>query len=232
MIKIIDELFKSNELMNKEIPGGKVYFYDDSNGKEAFWLVIEENDIEKLIDKQSELFNACKKVCQSPALDKNISMLILWDTGGKIEIQKMKEHIMSVEEDQYYFKKYVLYFSCEELQDLKQQMKDDNIADFIKEQIVLPNTFAEYKEDSIKQHQTWRTLIYRVSMKLPFMDVKVERSEKLESLFINNDDKLNNLLKFKNGFFTESDNYKTLPSTPEDWLEMMSPLLEEKNNGN
>lgn len=235
MLEIINKIFEINKFTRQEIQNGYLYFCDESSNKEAFWLVLEEKEIEKLIEKQSELFDACKKVCLSPALDKNISILILWNTGGKIEIQKMKEHIISVEEDQYYFKKYVLYFSDEELQDLKSKLGNASISGFMQEQLVSPNTFAKYKEDSINQSQTWQTLLYRIAMKLPFIKVEVEKKEELASLFTNNDAELNKktgLLEFKENFFNKFLNLDVTKMDSEEWFKKLLPLLEESNYGN
>lgn len=202
MISLIDGLFRSYDLIPTEIDNGKLFAFKESSGRMAFWLVVHESDLVSLVERQPQLFEACKQVCQDDALDKNISMLVLWDTGGKLEIGEMKKRIMSVEEDPYFFKKYVLYYSTTELNSLRTAMQKQSLSDFLMTQIISQETFAQYKKDPIEQ-KSWQPLLYRIAIKVPFVEINIEASGDLEALFEENKEKVKDesLSDFNNQFF-------------------------------
>ena len=136
------------------------------------------------IYKQSELFDTCKQVNKNSALDKNISMLVLWETGGDLDIGEMKKKIMMVEEDPYFFKKHVLYFSSEEYDSLKTALGKESLHNFLQKNIALQDVFVKYKENPLSQG--WRPLLYRIAIKIPFIDIDIGSSDGLTSLFEKN----------------------------------------------
>lgn len=231
MFNLIDELFNSYGLIGTEVSNGRLYSFNDSSMRTAFWLVTQENDLRSILGKQSNLFDTCSKVCQKPALDKNIYMLVLWNTGGNKDLGEMKNSIMSVEEDPYYFKKNVLYFSDTELESLKNVMGVQSIAVFLRKQIVLPEIFAEYRSRSIEQ--IWQSLLYRIAIKIPFVEIKAEKTEDMDLLFKSNRVELENagLLEFEESFFNILNNCDTSKLEPKEFLEKLLPTLGGVDNG-
>jgi len=188
MLSLINELFRSYGFVSKDIDKGSLFFLNNSNKKVAFWLIIQETNIDSLVQNQAELFNACKKVCHDDDFDKNVSMLILWDTGGKLNLDEMKQKIIKIEEDPYFFKKYVLYYSQIEHENLENQVKTGAFVDFLSTQIILSETFSYYKENSEKQN--WQSLLYRIAIKVPFVNISVKPSIGIASLSDHNKRKL------------------------------------------
>ena len=202
MISLIDELFRVYRFRPIEVDNGRLFSFNESDAKTAFWLVFQESDLVSLVERQSQLFEACKQVCQNDALDKNISMLVLWNTGGELEIGEMKKRIMSVEEDPYFFRKYVLYYSATELNSLKTATQEQSLSVFLRTQVVSQETFAQYKKDPTEQ-KSWQPLLYRIAMKVPFVEINIEASEDLEALFEKNKGEVKDadLSDFDNLFF-------------------------------
>lgn len=232
MLSLINELFRSYDFESTSIDGGSLFFLSKSNKRIAFWLVIQETNIDSLLQNQAELFNACKIVCHDDEFDKNVSMLILWDTGGKLVIDEMKKKIINIEENPFLFKKYVLYYSQAEYEDLNNQIKGAHFIDFLNAQIISSETFSYYKENSTGQN--WQSLLYRISIKMPFININVKASQGLSSLTENNKKELENanLLHVNNKLFdilntTEINNIK-----PIELFERLLPAFGDKANGN
>ena len=188
MFKIINVLFESYGFLAKEVGNAKFYSMNETNNKMSFWLVIQEANLDSLLDKQLTLFSDCKKVCQHSSLEKNLSMLVLWDTGGNLDLKTMKRKVMALEEDPYFFKKYVLYSSSSERHGLNEVVGDQDIHEFIKSKIASQEIFSQYKENPISQN--WQSLLYRIAIKTPFVEIDIEPSEGLNSLFENNKEKI------------------------------------------
>ncbi len=204
MINLIHDLFESYGFIPKEVTNGYFFETERLSNKTAFWLVIKESDMDSLLKRQTDLFDDCKRICQHAALDKNLSMLVLWETNGNLEISEMKKKIMLVEEDDYFFKKNVLYFSAQESESLKEMMGDQSLFDFIETEVTSQKTFNQYKKISMLQN--WQSLLYRIAIKVPFIEIKLDISDGLTSLFENNrkrlmTEKYKTLFSFDHCFF-------------------------------
>lgn len=233
MIDLIESLFDSSEFISKKIEDCRLYSYKETSEKAAFWLVANVKDLAPLLRRQDKLFDACKKIGQHHALDKNISMLVLWETGGDQKINNMKRRIMSAEEDPYYFKKNILYYSSSELKLLKDKVGDTHIYDFLKKEVISTETFAEYKQNPTDQ--TWQSLLYRIVIKLPFIKIEIEEEAGgLNSLFALNASELNarGLADFDKSLSKTLDSVAdSSKMKPEDWLKRLTPALEGTENG-
>jgi hypothetical protein len=197
MINIIKNLFESHEYVCQEAGKGNLFSKVESTNKKDFWFVVEEENLDTVLNNQDEILELCSSINDADELVKNISMLILWNTGGRLEYKVMKKKIMPVEEDPYYFKKHVLYFSSNEYTRLMEEISDKNVTDFIAETIPKSVIFKEYKLNP--NSQNWHELLYRLVMKLPFISINIDTSAGIESLEENINGKLaentTNLLK-------------------------------------
>ena len=231
MIEMVCDLFRSYGYLDIEVEGGYLFSSDETGPKTEFWLVIQENDLSSINKSQAELFDACKKVTNKPSLDKNISMLVLWNTGGNVKIEEMKKKVMQVEEDTYFFKKNVLYFSFQEHTSLKDIMATETIHAFLQKHIALQDVFVEYKKNPLI-HQ-WQSLLYRIAIRIPFIDIKIGTSDGIESLFEKNQNKIGasqdkNLANFDKLFFELRDS----DLSSEEYLAKILPILEGNSDGN
>ena len=225
MFSIICDLFISYGFLATEAGSAKLFSMNETDGKNSFWLVVQESDLDSLLEKQPTLFSTCTEVCQHPSLEKNLSMLVLWDTGGNLEIGTMKRKVMAVEEDPYFFKKYVLYFSSSERDALNAEVDNQKFNDFLKTNIASQDIFTQYKENPMSQ--SWQSLIYRISIKIPFIEINIDASEGLSSLFEKNQEKIEaeSLTSWDHLFFEKYDSKTTEEMKEIDAKKILSEVL-------
>lgn len=237
MLDYIKDLFDSYDFIAGDTGDGLLFSLKESSSKKTFWLVVSENEPNFIIARQSELFVACKAACQDDALDKNISLLILWETGGKLDHINLSQNVMNVEEDAFFFKKHVLYYSIQEQNALCTAMNGKSFSSFIKEHVESKETFKGYKADPYAQ--SWQSLLYRTVMKLPFVQLRPATADGLESLFFINKERLKrkdqSLADFNESFFRlmEARTVSDIKSTKaEDIYTELLPLLGGISDGN
>ncbi|MDD2829235.1 MAG: hypothetical protein PHW18_06640 [Sulfuricurvum sp.] len=234
MINLINQLFETKGYIATYIDEMLFFKTLEESHKIDFWLVISIEQLSQILELQSNFFEQCKAIGQTAELDKNLSMLILWKTDETTEMNLMKKQIVSLEEDPYFFKKHVLYFSDVELTDLQRQRDGRCITEFFNEYIPSHDAFLTYKNNSMTQ--SWQALMYRIAMKVPFVHINVNENESLESLFEQNQAVLlahsdRSLVSFHEAFFSvDLDDLDDIDT--ELLLTKLSPLLEESENGN
>jgi hypothetical protein len=111
-------------------------------------------------------------------------MVVLWNTGGNIDLRDMKRKVMAIEEDPYFFKKYVLYFSPKERTALYETIGTYSLYEFLKEKIISQDVFSQYRKDALSQ--SWHALLFRIAIKLPFVPIDIPQTDGLKSLFNEN----------------------------------------------
>jgi hypothetical protein len=92
-----------------------------------------------------------------------------------------------LEEDLYFFKKHVLYYTAVELEELKLQLNTLSLRCLLTEELVNPITFTRYKE---KSTGSWEALLYRIAIKLTFLPVLPRDSGELAELYSSHSQKL------------------------------------------
>ncbi len=188
MYELIKKLFETYEYESQNIGDNILFSSSPGSNKKDFWLVVQENNLDSLIENQIELREQCRQANHDRELEKNISMLVLWNTEGNQEFSEMKKKIMPIEEDPYFFKKHVLYFSETELTEFHETVGQADIFDFVNEKISLESTFRAFKDNP--QNQTWQSLLYRLSIKLPFIKININEAGNVTSLYIENNNKI------------------------------------------
>ncbi len=213
MFDIINVLFGHYGFKGKPLNSNG--FFWEKSGRE-YWVVIKE-DPDIILDKQEIYSRECKALCSDPALDKNLSMLVLWETDGKLDHEIFKKKKMEVEENQYYFKKYMLGYSRDELVQLKKKIGDKNSVEYIEKSLISKEIFDQYRDDPFTLK--WYSLLYRIAIKVPFVQIRIAESEGLQSLFLQNEAALkgaeilsfnNSAMKILEAFF------KNDPNDPKD----------------
>lgn len=180
MLNIVQNLFEANGYNSQIVEDGILFSKIDLFNKIDYWFVIDRTDINLLIEEEQErYFLKCKEI-NNFELKKNISMLIVWNTGGGLDFVNMKKQIMPIEENPYYFKKHVLYYSPNELEEIYTQISSVNINDFFLNNISNESMFATYKANPVQG--SWRELFYRLVIKLPFIQIDIDSTLDIESL--------------------------------------------------
>lgn len=190
MKTIVNDIFQKHGFIVQQLTEGNLYSFPLEREKTSFWLVIENDDLE-ILDRQNEYFRACKEAIDSNDIDKNTSLLILAKVAETIKFKELKEKILSIEEDPYQFKKLVLFYSENELEALKFEIDEvlEEPLTFIEQNIIASENFSTYKTNPTQF--SWQSLIYRITHKIPFIKINVDKDNNLQSLFDTNYNILN-----------------------------------------
>jgi len=179
MNDIIKHLFEGSGFVQEESEFGSL-FHRVGGQKKDFWGVVKPDDVATFLNDQSSLLEQCSDVSSDPTLLKNLSMIILWETDGTIPLNELKHTVMPIEEDPFFFKKYVLYFASSEREDLMAELKGRNVLAFLQDKLTNTAFFQEYKKDPFSL--SWQSLAYRIAVKLPFLYIVPEDNASLTSL--------------------------------------------------
>ncbi len=187
MIEIIIntfEIFNYSKLPASDIPIFK------STTMEDYWVVYQGSP-SQLLEKniQSGLMAECKKVCVDPAFEKNANIICLWNVES-IDKKTIRQ-LHQAEEDIYFFKKNVLYYTQSELSSFKEQYSAYPLRDLLQQSPTNPDVFQRYKVNINKG--TWESLLYRICMKLTFIPIEKSSSENISNLYKNHDIAMNKI---------------------------------------
>lgn len=134
-----------------------------------FWMIL--NDYDVTVDKQQELFERYRQEMKEyPVAEKNTSVLVLKSIPQFDEVSQT--WAVETENDKYYFKKYVLLYTQNAWDTLKKEILDDpqkSLSYYLAD----PSNFSLLKDDTPEGPYT---LLYGIAHKLPFLLVKMERS--------------------------------------------------------
>lgn len=194
MIDLIKNIFSSYGYLDTELNSSDLTLYSGSKGREEYWLLVKINTETDVLQEQRSYFDQCSKHIDSPALEKNLSLLLVWETSGAIPSESLKKNIMKIEEDAYFFKKYVLHYSQKQKSALLEELGERKLKDFLSYELVKKETFKGYKEEKLEEEttMTWQSLIYRIAIKIPFINVDIKSEDDLESLERENQEKIQN----------------------------------------
>jgi hypothetical protein len=143
-----------------------------------YWLIT--SSIESY-ENQQEVFNAIQEL---ENLNKNVSMLILHN-----ETKKPIDEV-GIENDSYFFKKYVLEFSDDSVSKLIAIMDQSGFSS-IKDLVMMPASFERFGNEVESGPYT---LLYAIIHKLPFIPIEVHNKDinfdRLEIIMDSDDFKL------------------------------------------
>lgn len=193
MITIINNLFSQLGLFNSELERGSLFSFEDTN-KKSYWLIIETDNMNTIIENQSQYFEEAKKIINNEWFDKNVNLLVL----HKVEsFENIQDLILEIEEDPYLFKKQIILYKDTELENLNQaiEVEESTIKDFIENKILDEAVFKIHKENI--NNNDYESLLYRLAHKIPFIKLNIIQENGLEALTDNNKQKI------KSGSFGE-----------------------------
>lgn len=184
MQNLIEQLFQLQGFERKAQGELELYGYYEQD-KTSYWLVMH-GEPSLSAEYQAKLLSDCKKSTLDPALEKNINLLIAWQTDEQNERTKKLEH--HAEEDVYFFKKHVLIYTTSEFEALQQQVEQNGLDIVFRNILSNTQTFSEYK----LQHQQggWQSLLYRLAIKVSALTIEGSNKASLASLEKNIQDKI------------------------------------------
>lgn len=187
MLKIILNEFKINGYTT--IDGEDDIIFLKHNSYNDFWIISQKTFD---LSSQSELYEQYISMfaAKYPFVKKNTSLIIL-----AFKDALAPQEIVSIENDPYLFKKYVLSYSQDSLEKLKSIVFAEN-GSFspIETMMIKPEVFAHLK-DEISEGPYH--LLYSIAHKLPILPVNVNHEDIIE-INLNLDDEQRNCLEWCN----------------------------------
>lgn len=186
MITIINNLFSQLGLVNSELEIGSLYTFEDIN-KKTYWLIIETDNLNNVIEDQSNYFEQAKNRINNEWFDKNVNLLVL----HKVEnFDNIQSSVLNIEEDPYLFKKQIILYKDTERENLNRaiEAEENTIKDFIENKILDEAIFKIHKENI--NNNDYESLLYRLAHKIPFIKLNVIQENGLEALTDKNTQKI------------------------------------------
>lgn len=167
MNKFITELFKQfNYEVIDEAEAEDISFFKHINYKD-FWIIVNAVNAFKLEDQETIAGKAKTIFAQYKEAEKNTSLLVL------LQVEQISEGILDdiveIENDPFYFKKYVLAYT----KSSKEAIKQYSIKNF-SSILMQPRNFQALKNEA--EVSDPYHLLYSIAHKLPFLmtDVQVQ----------------------------------------------------------
>lgn len=186
MITIINDLFSQLGLVNIELEIGSLYTFEDIN-KKTYWLIIETDNLNNVIENQSNYFEQAKNRINNEWFDKNVNLLVL----HKVEnFDNIQSSVLKIEEDPYLFKKQIILYKDTERENLNRaiEAEENTIKDFIENKILDETIFKIHKENI--NNNDYESLLYRLAHKIPFIKLNIIQENGVEALTDNNTQKI------------------------------------------
>lgn len=175
MINIISNLFELTEFtVDKENS------FASNNKKHMFYVYKSYNNIkefrENLIQDQDNLYDYITQLENGNEIKKNTSFIILIKLKEKNEKDIIQKEILDLEEDKYFFKKYVITYLSDEVESFYKKLKEyDNIISFLENNLNNTEKFEEFK---VKNDISYYSLILKIYIKIPHLSCGGIFSEK------------------------------------------------------
>lgn len=147
-------------------------FYKKIKENNKRFLIVYETDSLQEVDYYN---NTIKDIIpieikSEPAFERNTDLIILLKLDNLGDFNTHEQKIFSIEEDPYYFKKYVLYYSDEE----KNILENKSIND-LRNVILNRDLFNAYKKNP--NYPSLYSFSARFFIKVPFLHVPVNEIE-------------------------------------------------------
>jgi hypothetical protein len=177
MLDMLNQLFNGYGFNGNELQNGRLYVFNDEN-IETYWFLVAK-DIKSILDNQDSYFNECKEAINKKSFDRNCNMLAVVKIADDFD-ESLKNEILKIEENPYHFRKYVIYYKENELEELNKLMDGKDIFSFIKNGIGNSSMFEEFKHD--QREFSGLGLFYRILIKMPFITIESYEGSPLENL--------------------------------------------------
>lgn len=159
-----------------------------------FWMKLEEADLKSLKNGKDlnsnanyksviELFSNKVNTGDESALEKNSSLIVLVNCNSLSAIEELQQHILLIEEDEYFFKKYVVLYTPSSIS----QLKGDDIVALLKTKITDLDKFKAFAENGYSSELEEFLVVLQLFVKFPFLhltlgdEVFISLPEKLET---------------------------------------------------
>lgn len=159
-----------------------LYYIFDFN-EEVNISSVEAN----LQEKQEKYYNYMMNMNESNIIKQNCSFISCIQVDSIKEVQQLKNSILELEEDRYFFKKYIIVFTKNEILDLKAKISSRHINDFIAKQIEDIELFDNFKKGN---NDNYYSLLLKLLIKIPSLTYGIKINRSLSSLQVDIDEVL------------------------------------------
>lgn len=164
---IISEFIKVGYSAIGEVANAPIFANDN---KSDFWLIVDDYD--KDVEYQKNMSDAYGKItAEYMAADKNTSILVLKNVDNMNEANQ--KWAVEMENDKFYFKKYVLLYTDAAWTMLKNnilQEEERSLSSYLVDAV----NFEKLKADTSDGAYS---LLYGIAHKLPFLLVEMQKSK-------------------------------------------------------
>ncbi|MFA8440164.1 ABC-three component system middle component 1 [Pueribacillus sp. YX66] len=217
MNKIIRQIFYDNGFSNIELEtpleGNLVDFWVN-NSKYAvnYYLVLYVDNIKEdfLSNEVPTYFNSIKKLENGydEKMDKNLSMIVCVNTTNS-KTKNITDKIFEIEEDPYFFKKYVITYNMDSYKQLEKLLggKEESSNSILNRTINDTNKFLAFKKNEENDTTVLYEICTKLMIKIPFLRLE-KRLEKMEDLsaVINEELQQKELFTFKDTLLNLDEN--------------------------
>lgn len=174
MKEIIKHLLTESQYSEKT--EGNLSFYSNDDRSFFFIMTIEEQDFAALKNKElvkansqyKEILDGFKAIVNSgtqAAIEKNSSLIVLVRCESIEAIEDLQQQILLFEEDEYFFKKYVILYTDESINDLAQHYNIHDLQEIVYDKKLFNRMAAEGYKDEFGEY----VLVIQLFIKLPFL---------------------------------------------------------------
>lgn len=185
MKEFVTQLFlQSGFTLHTNAEEALLFTNNEQGDKRSYWLLLEREQA-TLLEEQISLFIKFKALIGEKDFDKNCSLLLLLKRPAPGTEPEHKREVLLIEDNPFYFKKYVLCYTLKELEEFTAARNNRHELNFLEKEMVSRACFSVYKKGP--QAENWQSLVFRLSLKIPFINVKTEVKPGLSALFDDND---------------------------------------------
>lgn len=203
-----------------DITDGLIAINDEKN---LFYVIIfidSFDEVEKQFDEiQTNIYEEMMKYERANVYKNNCYMVLCVNELGD---NRNKRIVQELEESNVFFKKYVLCYENEEVEDLKRMLGDKNINELVKENMYKTELFEDYK---VKRRLSFYSLLMKMAIKLPHFKIAYGEETSIKSV----EDRISESIDEKK--FNEIELYYTNFTTSEFQI-FISNLLGVKEESN
>jgi len=193
MISIIKRLFEQNGFENTEsfnIPDEQVLFMRNVKKNSVnFYLLLFTDNIDSIFSEKKVL-NYYEKIIQindeeyDERIDKNLSLIVFLKKNENITDPNLMNKIFNLEENPYYFKKYVCTYTNKQEEELKDifpipSKNDKKLNDILNNYVNNEKKFKKFKKKS--EEESLYKLCITLFVKIPFLILK-QKNEEIDNL--------------------------------------------------
>lgn len=164
--EFIKQAIKDHHFIEVETESDKISFFKKEIGELRRYIITYITDKLEEATTINELIinNTATELLETPAFAKNTDLIIIFRLDRLLNYKQYEKNIFDVEENAYYFKKYVLYYSSEENQLITGKSFND-----------LKAVLSDHKEFASYKSEPSRSGLYnmaaRIFIKLPFLEM-------------------------------------------------------------